>query len=90
MNRYDTIRKIEKQIVKLLFMVSRHWDFKKRTHTGHAFCDGWIWASGPWLCYCCHKVRYRLEGRPWVESPRMWFAVATHRGHYIWPGKRLK
>jgi len=72
--RYYFVRRIEVAIVRVLHMVSRSWDWKNRRHFKDtpAFCDGWLINGTPWLCFCCTRLRRRLEGRPWKDTSKPW------------------
>lgn len=96
--RYRVLRRLELAIARVLHMVSGSWDHRKGCHTGAAFCDGLMIGSAPWLCYCCTRLRMRLEGRRFRESHRPWFhdirmpmglrffAITTaEKGVFCWP-----
>ena len=106
--RYRLARRLEIAIVRVLHMVSRSWNWDTMKHrkswsqdrgmmVGHpAFCDGLMIGDAPWLCYCCVRLRLRLEGRPYRDSYKPWavgvplrakyFIIRTaRRGSWAWP-----
>lgn len=61
-----------------------------------ALCDGLIIGSGPWICYCCTKIRSWMKGNkmpvdtkecnPYSLGKMTFLRIHTHTTtSYIWP-----
>ena len=76
MSRTDRWRRIE----RLLTYVLRGFSVRRL-----AFCD----SRSPWLCYCCHQIRYRLAG---IDNSAQDFVhnyiTMTGGRLYVWPDAR--
>lgn len=97
---WTKIRKALNKILTLPRTLAFHFQPLRRNGgpQRYAWCDGFTIGSGPWQCYCCHKLRNWIRGIKKLESKdanilnlgkMVFLRIYTHQGiSYIWPSTK--